>query len=618
MGAIMNRIGLIYGAVVLAALPGFAVTAKAASDQDEIIRRLDRLEQAHARLEQENAALRTKLNRVDGGSGARSAPQAAGPQYADPGQPNIAVKAPVEYVRACSMYGAGFYTVPGTDACIKIGGYIRLQGGTGGSGEGTVNGADIMAPQGRNNRFDTSQVNYDARAVVSADARVPTSIGLLRGYMRLGAEMDTPIGSNWMTTLTSPPQPAQSNAPFLLWDRGYIQFAGFTVGKQRSFFDLFAASDGYLTYGNLRTTGDTDLTGVILAAFTYNAGNGFSASVSVEDPNGHYKIGVGDLNGVAMTPTGVITPSNGYVSGALNQGMGVPDIIANLRVDQSWGYAGISGALHQVAGDYYSGASAAGSGTGCIGLPCTAFGHPSDKFGGAVAFGGNVYVPTGPGDTLGVNLVYSQGAVDFATKGNTWQLYKGKTAGFGWGFDGVYDNVTPNCPVAGGCPSSIQLTKAWSINAGFEHHWSDQWKTSAYGGFAAVNYNQLAANLINQHLPSPPAGGTACGMPVEGIIQPPLGVGSGIGNSCNPSYSFFQVGSRTQYSPTPWLDLGVDTTYTKLYSAYKGLGNPTALGVVNGVALAASGAQPSGLYSITNQSEWMVLARAQIHFLPGK
>src|SRR3984957_7278159 len=91
------------------------------------------------------------------------------------------------------------------------------------------------AARGRNDRFDTSQVNYDARAIVSADVRVPTSIGLLRGYMRLGAEMDTPIGSSWMTTLA---QPVQSNAPFLLWDRGYIQFAGFTVGKTRSFFDI--------------------------------------------------------------------------------------------------------------------------------------------------------------------------------------------------------------------------------------------------------------------------------------------------------------------------------------------------------------------------------------------
>src|ERR1700722_18809826 len=597
MGAIMNRIGLIYGAVVLAALPGFAVTAKAAGDQDEIIRRLDRLEQAHARLEQENAALRTKLNRVDGGSAARSAPQAAAPQYADPGQPNIAVKAPVAYVRACSMYGAGFYTVPGTDACIKIGGYIRLQGGTGGSGEGTVNGADIMAPQGRNDRFDTSQVNYDARAVVSADVRVPTSIGLLRGYMRLGAEMDTPIGSSWMTTLA---QPVQSNAPFLLWDRGYIQFAGFTVGKTRSFFDIYSASDGFLTYGNLRTTGDTDLTGVILAALTYNAGNGFSASVSVEDPNGHYKVGVGNLNSVAMTPLGVITPSNGYVSGALNQGMGVPDIIANLRVDQSWGYAGISGALHQVAGGYFSTPIGATDPCGAF-APCSALGHPPVKFGGAVAVGGDIYVPTGPGDTFGVNAVFSDGAVDFATKGNRWQLYSGNSAGFAWGVDGVFDNV--------GSDGSIQLTKAWSINSGYEHHWNDQWKTSVYGGYAAVNYNGTATGIINQHLSATPArvaGAAVCGVPVEGVVQPPLNM-SGAGNTCSPDYSFWQVGTRTQYSPTPWLDLGVDTTYTRLNTAYRG----------SNVTLAGNGAQPGGVYSIDDQNVWTVMARAQFKFLPG-
>jgi Porin subfamily len=64
----------------------------------------------------------------------------------------VALKAPVEYVRACKVYGAGFYTVPSTEACIKIGGYVRLQGTFNGSGEGTVNGADNMAPQGRNSR----------------------------------------------------------------------------------------------------------------------------------------------------------------------------------------------------------------------------------------------------------------------------------------------------------------------------------------------------------------------------------------------------------------------------------------------------------------------------------
>src|SRR5215831_19869468 len=31
----------------------------------------------------------------------------------------------VEYVKICSLYGAGFYYMPGTDTCIKFGGYVR-------------------------------------------------------------------------------------------------------------------------------------------------------------------------------------------------------------------------------------------------------------------------------------------------------------------------------------------------------------------------------------------------------------------------------------------------------------------------------------------------------------
>src|ERR687887_914491 len=31
----------------------------------------------------------------------------------------------VEYVRVCSLYGAGFFYIPGTDTCIKLGGYMR-------------------------------------------------------------------------------------------------------------------------------------------------------------------------------------------------------------------------------------------------------------------------------------------------------------------------------------------------------------------------------------------------------------------------------------------------------------------------------------------------------------
>ena len=47
----------------------------------------------------------------------------AGAQAAD-----LPVKAkPVQYVKICTLYGVGFYYIPGTDMCIKIGGWVRAE-----------------------------------------------------------------------------------------------------------------------------------------------------------------------------------------------------------------------------------------------------------------------------------------------------------------------------------------------------------------------------------------------------------------------------------------------------------------------------------------------------------
>ena len=41
---------------------------------------------------------------------------------------DLPVKAkPVQYVKICSLYGAGFYYIPGTDMCLKIGGWVRFE-----------------------------------------------------------------------------------------------------------------------------------------------------------------------------------------------------------------------------------------------------------------------------------------------------------------------------------------------------------------------------------------------------------------------------------------------------------------------------------------------------------
>ena len=56
----------------------------------------------------------------------------------------------VEYVRICSLYGAGFYYIPGTDTCIKLGGYVRA--------DTTFNGSNYGGPAwsgdlGQGNRY---------------------------------------------------------------------------------------------------------------------------------------------------------------------------------------------------------------------------------------------------------------------------------------------------------------------------------------------------------------------------------------------------------------------------------------------------------------------------------
>jgi hypothetical protein len=204
-------------------------------------------------------------------------------------------------------------------------------------------------------------------------------------------------------------------------------------------------------------------------------------------------------------------------------GFRMPDIVGNLRLDQNWGFVGVSGAIHQVAGRYYGGANA------------EIAGHPDDKYGWAASAGGLFYLPwLGGGDSIGANFAYSKGAIGYVTKAGSWQMFHGDSVGAGWVADGIYDN---NIPFFGAGTTPIELTSAWSVTGGYEHFWNPRWRTSLYGGYTRVWYDQNATNLINQHLPTPPLGGLACGVPVEGAVFPPIALGNGVGNSCRTSRS---------------------------------------------------------------------------------
>ena len=43
----------------------------------------------------------------------------------------VAEPEPAEYVKICDVYGAGYFYIPGTETCLRIGGYVRYDAGLG-------------------------------------------------------------------------------------------------------------------------------------------------------------------------------------------------------------------------------------------------------------------------------------------------------------------------------------------------------------------------------------------------------------------------------------------------------------------------------------------------------
>src|ERR1700682_5182 len=85
----------------------------------------------------------------------------------------------VEYVKVCSLYGAGFWYIPGTDTCIRIGGAIRI--------DTAFNGSTFDAPcwQGGANgskAYGRDWYSTRARFNLTEDTRTATEYGVLRTF----------------------------------------------------------------------------------------------------------------------------------------------------------------------------------------------------------------------------------------------------------------------------------------------------------------------------------------------------------------------------------------------------------------------------------------------------
>ena len=124
---------------------------------------------------------------------------------------------------------------------------------------------------------------------MSADVRTQTEYGTLRSYFAFG-----------LNALNSPGGAFETAGPTLAvaMERAFIQFAGFTLGRSDTFFAFYnGAAYGLVPFG---FDGSSGPSGLNVAAYTWQFGNGLSATFSVEDQIAHSS-GVIDLNSTGLT-----------------------------------------------------------------------------------------------------------------------------------------------------------------------------------------------------------------------------------------------------------------------------------------------------------------------------
>jgi len=484
--------------------------------------------------------------------------------------------APVEYVKVCSLYGAGFFYIPGTDTCLKVGGYLRTDH-VYGQGAGGFYQSNTQAQY---TRLATNEYSYRARINLTTDFRTQSDYGTIRAYAAIiGQQTDTDATAN-------------GSAGIL---RAFIQFAGFTVGHAVSYFDFMNGADyGYIFPPTAQSTG---VNGIDLLAYTWQIGNGFSASIDIEDGT------VG--RGRVVINTSV--PSSLGTAGAAGTGTVItndavrlmqPDLVGNLRVDQAWGSAQIMAALHSASGGYNSnfpGVAGLGvNGPAAIFTPGNqVFGHPGETFGYAVGGGAKLVNFLQPRDQIEFEADYCHGAIGYCQAlgfyTNNWLYGSGNTLAIGYATDGVFNN--------GG---QIQLTDSARWEAGYQHYWNQQWRTALYTGQIYTWYNANAQSQLcgtaPGSLPFAGAGGTGIFGSVAAVVN----------LQCSPNWSESIVGTRTAWNPHPFLEIGLEVQWAHLQSAFGG----------SQLTLAGNGARPFGNYQITNQDIYLLALRFQKNILP--
>ena len=353
---------------------------------------------------------------------------------------DLAKKAPAaaNYVKVCDAYGAGFFYIPGSDTCLKIGGFVRAEYRI--MDRTSANSPALGAAfgwGGANSRGMTG-IFTRSRVGLNFDARTNTEMGLLRSYIDFWLTADSAGNGNANTNLTG--VGLATTQP--LWLRkAFVQFAGVTAGRATSFFDFYTGSNTNSVFHVAASDADVNL-----LAYTFAFGNGITASLSLEDSSSSDEAN---------------TASVGFGGRRLNglyAGVKSTDIVANVNVAQSWGSAQVMAALHDNYSSFIAG------------------GVDDNRWGYAIGGGVKVNLPMlGAGDVLGLQAAYSKGAMEYVNGG-------------GW-----YANAAWRDFYTGA--GTIDQSTAWSVVAGLTHNWTKTVASSITGSYASFDAPASAGTI---------------------------------------------------------------------------------------------------------------------------
>ncbi|MBB3929487.1 hypothetical protein GGR25_000506 [Kaistia hirudinis] len=206
---------------------------------------------------------------------------------------DLTVAEPVDYVKVCDAFGAGFYYSPGTDTCIKVGGYVKFGTSVGDTDYGTYNSAYP----------NSNWTNFYTEVSIQLTASSVTEYGNLTGFLEVRAQSGNTGG--FTESLT---QAANAVTKSAYLQTAYLQLGPLKAGYLDSLFDF---GQGYNDTGAFASDTKTDQ-----VTLTY-AVNGIGLSLSVEDQRDRGSLG---------NTGGIVTDNNGktyYEGGSDN----IPNVI---------------------------------------------------------------------------------------------------------------------------------------------------------------------------------------------------------------------------------------------------------------------------------------------------